>query len=118
MSSSPLRDPELDWFAGGWIGGRLDALALLIKLSNEHTRIVPAAGPVIGRTELQAELGLLQQVYDRSVDYLRKGFNYKEMLNAGAMEGLARTWADPQTFMYSVCKGLWAHHNMLTHDIV
>lgn len=117
-AASPVRDPEFDWFGGGWIGGRLDALTLLIRLSDDQTRIVPAFGPVIGRAQLKEELDLLQEVYDRSVNYLRKGFSYKDMLDAGIMHGLARTWTDPQTFMYSVCKGLWAHHNTLTHDIV
>lgn len=116
--ASPVRDPQLDWFAGGWIGGRLDALAHLIKISDDQTRIVPAFGPVIGRAELKAELDLMQQVYDRSVYYLRKAYSYQDMLNAGVLKGLPRTWSDPKTFMYSVCKGLWAHHNMLTHDIV
>jgi glyoxylase-like metal-dependent hydrolase (beta-lactamase superfamily II) len=117
-AASPVRDPELDWFGGGWIGGRLDALSLLIKLCNEQTKVVPAFGPVITRNELKAELDLLQQVYDRSVNYLRKAFAYEDMLEAGVLQGLPRTWADEKTFMYSVCKGLWAHHNMLTHDIV
>ncbi len=117
-AASPARDPEFDWFGGGWIGGRLDALALLLRLSDDQTRIVPAVGPVIGRADLKAELDLLQEVFDRSVNYVRKGFGYKDMLKAGVMEGLARTWSDPESFMYSVCKGLWAHHNMLTHDIV
>jgi cyclase len=115
---SPERDPEFDWFGGGWIGGRLDALLLLSKLGNDQTRIVPAYGPVIGRAEIKAELELMQEVYDRSVTYLRKGFGPREMMDAGVMQGLSRTWADPQGFMYSVCKGLWAHHDMLTHDIV
>jgi cyclase len=117
-AASPVRDPEFDWFGGGWIGGRLDALTLLIRLSDDQTRIVPAFGPVIGRAQLQEELDLLQEVYDRSVSYLRKGFSYQDMLDAGIMQGLTRTWTDPQSFMYSVCKGLWAHHNTLTHDIV
>jgi glyoxylase-like metal-dependent hydrolase (beta-lactamase superfamily II) len=29
--ASPVRDLELDWFGGGWIGGRLDALSQLIS---------------------------------------------------------------------------------------
>jgi|SRR5580658_2661215 cyclase len=117
-AASPVRDPELDWFGGGWIGGRLDALAHLIKLCDAQTRVVPAFGPILAREQLQAELDLLQQVYDRSVEYLRKAYSYKEMLDHGVLQGLPRTWADPESFMYSVCKGLWAHHNMLTHDIV
>jgi len=116
--AAPVRDPELDWFAGGWIGGRLDALTLLHSLANEATRIVPADGPVLSRAQLRAELDLLQIVYDRTVELLRKGDGPKEMLAAGALQGLARTWNDPAKFLYAVCKGLWAHHNVLTHDIV
>jgi cyclase len=116
--ASPVRDPELDWFGGGWIGGRLDALAYLIKLCDAQTRVVPAFGPVIGKDQLRAELDLLQQVYDRAIEYLRKAYNYKEMLDHGVLQGLPRSWSDPETFTYSLCKGLWAHHNMLTHDIV
>ena len=115
---SPVRDPELDWFAGGWIGGRLDALALLIKLANDETRIVPAFGPVLTRAQLRAEFDLWQTIYDRSVEYLRKAFSAKDMVDAGVLQNLPRTFADPQKLMYDVCKGLWAHHNMLTHDIV
>ena len=28
--ASPLRDPELDWFTGGWVGGRVDSMDLLL----------------------------------------------------------------------------------------
>ena len=116
--ASPVRDPELDWFGGGWVGGRLEALTTLVKLVDDQTQIVPSYGPVMHRAQLQAELDLWQQVYDRAITFLRKGYSYKDMLGAGVMQGLARTWSDPDAFMYSLCKGLWAHHNMLTHDIV
>src|SRR5712671_5159993 len=55
---SPLKDPVLDWFGGGWLGGRVDAQEKLLKLSDEKTRIVPSYGPVVGRAELQAELDM------------------------------------------------------------
>src|SRR5690606_7743790 len=29
---SPERDPAHDWYGGGWIGGRVDAMDLLLKL--------------------------------------------------------------------------------------
>ncbi len=38
--ASPARDPELDYLTGAWIGGRADALAQLVDLSNDATRIV------------------------------------------------------------------------------
>ncbi len=43
--ASPLRDPALDWYAGGWLGGRVDAMDDLLKLANDETKIVPAYGP-------------------------------------------------------------------------
>src|SRR6266566_3512716 len=55
---SPLKDPVLDWFGGGWLGGRVDAQEKLLKLSDEKTRIVPSYGPVVGRAELQAEFDM------------------------------------------------------------
>ena len=36
---SPLKDPVLDWFGGGWLGGRVDAQEKLLKLTDEKTRI-------------------------------------------------------------------------------
>ena len=36
---SPLRDPVLDWFGGGWLGGRADAQEKLLEVSDEETQI-------------------------------------------------------------------------------
>ena len=42
----------------------------------------------------------------------------EDMLKGGVMNGLARTWKDPQKFLYDVHKGLWAHHNKLNPNVV
>src|SRR5882762_6047781 len=60
---SPLKDPVLDWFGGGWLGGRVDAQEKLLKLSDEKTRIVPSNGPVVGRAELQAEFDMTRMLF-------------------------------------------------------
>src|SRR3954452_11012705 len=62
---SPLKDPELDWFGGGWLGGRADAQEKLLKLCDAQTRIVPSYGPVVGRAELQAEFDMTRTLFDR-----------------------------------------------------
>src|SRR5260370_22062771 len=41
---SPLKDPGLDWFGGGWLGGPVDAHPKLLKPSVKTTRIVPGYG--------------------------------------------------------------------------
>jgi hypothetical protein len=40
------------------------------------------------------------------------------MLEAGVLNGLARTWTDPRRFLQAVHKGLWAHHNKLAPNVV
>src|ERR1700745_4428846 len=61
---SPLKDPVLDWFGGGWLGGRVDAQEKLLKLSDEKTRIVPSYGPAVGSAELEAEFGITRGGFD------------------------------------------------------
>jgi cyclase len=116
--ASPVRDPELDYFTGAWIGGRADALERLVALCNDATKIVPGFGPVMTRAELQAERDLMKTIYDRTVDRVRQGDDADDMLKAGVMNGLARTWKDPRRFLYDVQKGLWAHHNKLSPNVV
>src|ERR1700704_1680 len=115
---SPLKDPELDWFGGGWLGGRVDAQEKLLKLANAETRIVPSYGPVVGRAELQAEFDMTRVLFDRMLDLVRKGMSAQDMLDAGLMQGLNRTFRDPFRFTYDAHKGYWAHHNSLGPDVL
>jgi len=117
-AASPVRDPELDYFTGAWIGGRVDAMDRLLKLSDEKTRIVPAFGPVMSRAELKAERDIMSTIYDRAVDRVREGDSPEDMLKAGVVDGLARTFQNPQKLLYDVHKGLWAHHNKLAPNVV
>jgi cyclase len=115
---SPLKDPELDWFGGGWLGGRVDSQEKLLKLSDGKTRIVPSYGPVVGRAELQAELDMTRELFDRMLDLVRKGMSAQEMLDEGLMKGLSRTLRDPFKFAYDAHKGYWAHHNSLAPNLL
>ncbi len=115
---SPLKDPVLDWFGGGWLGGRADSQEKLLKLTNEKTRIVPSYGPVVGRAELQAELDMTRTLFDRMLDLVRKGMSAQDMLDEGLMKGLSRTFRDPFKFVYDAHKGYWAHHNSLAPNVL
>jgi cyclase len=115
---SPALDPALDWYGGGWLGSRLDALTLLYKLANDQTSIVPASGPPVSRAAIKAERDMLQEVFTRMVDLMLKGRSAEDILNAGVMNGLSRTWKDPKTFVYSAFHGLWGHHYALSSTIL
>ena len=116
--ASPTRDPELDYFTGAWIGGRVDAMDRLLALCDDKTRVGPGFGPVMTKAELKTERDVMKTVYDRTVDQVREGDDATDMLEAGVLNGLARTWKDPQRFLYDVQKGLWAHHNKLSPNVV
>jgi glyoxylase-like metal-dependent hydrolase (beta-lactamase superfamily II) len=116
--ASPSRDPELDYFTGAWLGGRADAMARLVKLSDDRTRIVPGYGPAVSRDDLRAEHDMMRTLYERAVERVRQGDAVEDMIEAGVMNGLARTWTDPKRFLYDVQKGLWAHHNKLNPNVV
>jgi glyoxylase-like metal-dependent hydrolase (beta-lactamase superfamily II) len=116
--ASPLRDPALDYVTGAWIGGRVDAMDVLLALANEQTRIVPAYGPVLSKAEFKAERDMMEEVRKRLFDQVREGDGPKDMLERGVLKGLARTWNDPYKFLYDAAKGLWAHHDKLGPNVV
>jgi cyclase len=116
--ASPVNDPELDWLTGAWIGGRVDAMDLLLKISNDQTKIVPGAGPVMTRAEFKAERDMMEEIRVRLFKEVREGDGPQDMLEAGVLKGLARTWKDPYRFLYAAAKGLWAHHNKIDANVV
>jgi glyoxylase-like metal-dependent hydrolase (beta-lactamase superfamily II) len=115
---SPQRDPELDWFGGGWLGGRVDSLKLLLELGDAKTKIVPSYGPVVDRAALQKEYDMMLKLFESFVELVRKGDSAEDILAAGVMDATGRAWTEPLKFVRAAHKGMWAHHNTLSPDIV
>lgn len=115
---SPLVDPELDWFGGGWLGGRVDSLARLLEIGDDATLYVPSYGPAVRRKDVAVEHEMMLTLFERTTELLRQGYSAAEMLDAGVMDDLARRFDDPGKFLYDVHQSLWAHHNKISHDIV
>lgn len=116
--ASPVRDPALDWFTGGWIGGRVDAMDTVLKLANDKTQIVPAYGPVMTRGQFQAERDVMEEVRQRLFKQVREGDGPKDMLEEGVLKGLPITWKDPYKFLYDACRGLWGHNDKIGPNVV
>ncbi len=116
--ASPLRDPALDWYAGGWLGGRVDAMDDLLAIANDETKIVPAYGPVMTRAQLQAERDMMSHLYDRTTDLTDHGRSAQDMLEAGVLKEVNREFKDPYRFLYDVSKGLWAHYTNFGGNVV
>ncbi len=108
--ASPVRDPALDWYAGGWLGARVDSMDRLLALAREDTRIVPAYGPLMTRAALQTERDMMLRIYDQTSELMMSGRSAQDMMDAGVMGSVSRKFDDPYRFLYDVSKGLWAHY--------
>jgi cyclase len=115
---SPERDPSFDWYTGAWVGGRKDALDRLLELCDDATIVVPAYGSAVTKAQVAAERELMAFLFDKTSDLVRKGYGPDEMLQDGFMATLPRSFDAPQDFLYALCKGMWAHHNKLSHNVV
>lgn len=116
--ASPVRDPELDWFTGAWVGGRVDSMDLVLSMSNDQTRFIPAYGPAMTKAEFKAERDMMNEVRQRIFDRVRAGEGPKDMLEGGALDGLPRKWKDPAKFLYAAAKGGWGYHDKLGPNVV
>jgi glyoxylase-like metal-dependent hydrolase (beta-lactamase superfamily II) len=116
--ASPLVDPVHDWYAGGWLGGRVDALDVLLALAGEETLIVPAYGAVMTRAELASERDMMLHLYDRTAHLTANGHSAQDMLDAGVLDEVSRTFQDPYRFLYDVAKGYQANYTNVGVNVV
>jgi glyoxylase-like metal-dependent hydrolase (beta-lactamase superfamily II) len=104
------RLPVLDFPTGGWIGGMQEAHRTLLRVANDSTKIVPASGPVMTKAEVQASLDILTKVREQLVKLMKQGKGAQDMIAAKAMQEFQGQLAgDPDTFLFTAYRGLWAH---------
>jgi cyclase len=106
----PGRLPMVDWRCDGWIGGMQDAHRTLLRVANDTTKIVPGLGPVMTKAELQANLDTVTKIREQLVKLMKQGMGAKDMIAAKAMKDFEDQLAgDPDQFLYTAYRGLWAH---------
>ena len=101
--------PMIDYNTGGWLGGLVDGLKELIKITDAKTQIVPANGPVIMRADLEAQRDMYAAVLDRLGKLLRKGMSPAEAIAANPTKEFDAKWGDPTQFVTLAFKSLWGH---------
>jgi len=101
--------PVPDYATGGWIGGLEAATRALLAGTDASTKIVPSAGAVCGRAELESQLTLCTAVKERVADAYRRGLSYKEFVATNPTQEFDAARGDPSLFLKLVHKGAWAH---------
>jgi cyclase len=106
----PGKLPILDYPTGGWIGGMQEGHRTLLRLANDTTKIVPGSGPVLTKADVQASLDILTKVREQLVKLMKQGKGPKDMMDAKAMKDFEGQLAgDPDKFIFTAYRGLWAH---------
>ncbi len=104
------RLPLLDFTTGGWIGGMQQAHQTLLRLANDTTKIIPATGPVMTKAQVQANLDILTKVREQLVKLLKQGKGPADMIAAKAVQEFQpQLSGDPDQFIFTAYRGLWAH---------
>jgi cyclase len=101
--------PFVDWWTGGWIGGLVGNLELLLSLADEQTRIVPARGGMLRRSDLQAQLEMYNVIYERLARLLNGGMGTDEAIAARPTAEFDAEMGPPEDFVHQAFQSLWAY---------
>jgi glyoxylase-like metal-dependent hydrolase (beta-lactamase superfamily II) len=101
--------PIIDYRTGGWLIGMIDGLKTLASLADEHTRVVPANGPVLTRADLQTQVKMYSTISERLQKSLRQGLGPDEAVARKPTEEFEKDWGDPRQFVTLAFKSLWGH---------
>ena len=70
------------------------------------------------RAEFKDERDMMEEVRSRVWARILKGDSPRDMLEAGVLNGLRRTWKDPLAFLDDAAQGMFAHHNKLDPSVI
>ena len=101
--------PFVDWWTGGWIGGIVGNLELLLSLADAETRIVPARGPVLGRADLEAQYEMYNVIYERLARMLNAGRGPDEAVAARPTAEFDAEMGPSDEFVRRAFESLWAY---------
>lgn len=101
--------PLVDWWTGGWIGGIVGTLELLLSIADDDTRIVAANGGVMQRDGLQRQYEMYNLIYERLAEMLNRGRGPEEAVEARPTAEFDAEMGEPAQFVRLAFQSLWAY---------
>ena len=101
--------PVIDYKTGGWIQGMVDALRTLGNLADDHTRIVPANGPLLTKADLLAQQQMYSTIAGRMQKMMRQGLGVDEVVARNPAAEYEAKWGDSKVFTDMAFRSLWGH---------
>jgi glyoxylase-like metal-dependent hydrolase (beta-lactamase superfamily II) len=100
--------PILDYITGGWIGGLVDATKKLIAMADAETVIVPSSGPPRRRSDLEAQLEMIETVRERIEAIALEGRGVEDMIAENITKDFdGRFHGDSGLFIANAYEGMW-----------
>ncbi len=103
--------PVADYCTGGWLGGMIDGLKMLIARCDENTKVIPAAGPVRTRKDLQAQMDMCTAVISQIGTNYFKGGTWAQFQASNPTQAFDAQWGNPEPFLQVAYDGAWYHVN-------
>lgn len=101
--------PLVDWWTGGWIGGVVGTMEMLLALADADTRIVPAHGRTLSRADVEAQLEMYNTIYARLAGLLNSGRGPDEAVDARPTQEFDAEMGPPEEFVRRAFESLWAY---------
>ncbi len=101
--------PEIDWWTGGWIGGIVGALDVILTVSNDETRFVPGAGPVLTRADMLDQYRMYNVIWERMQRILYSGGGTQEALEAEPTKEYNELMGPSDEFVVRALESMWPY---------
>src|SRR5690606_25858521 len=99
--------PSIDWWTGGWVGGIVGALDVILTASNEETRYVPARGAVLTREDLLDHYVMYATIWQRLLQVLYAGGGPQEALEAEPTKEFNDLMGPSDEFVVRAVESMW-----------
>jgi glyoxylase-like metal-dependent hydrolase (beta-lactamase superfamily II) len=101
--------PFIDWWTGGWIGGMVGTLEFILSLMNDETRLVPARGRILVKSDIETQFQMYNTVYDRLATMINNGYGPDEAVEAAPTSEFDAMMGPPEEFVRRAFESLWAY---------
>ena len=106
--------PVIDYSTGGWIGGMANAAAVMGKVGDAKTQIIPGHGRMATKDDLQATHDMLQTIHDRVAAMIQSGKSVEEAVAAKPSKEFDEKYGQgvrkPDAFVTVAYTSIMRHH--------
>jgi cyclase len=101
--------PFVDWWTGGWIGGIVGSIELILALTDADSTIVASRGPVMQRDDIERQFEMYNLIYGRLHELLNRGRGPDEAVEARPTAEFDAVMGPSEDFVRQAFKSLWAY---------